>query len=177
MGQTPTYAIPFPELTDTADVPRDMAALAARVDALFVAVNGGLKALTLRAAGNPVNLPGDGVFKPYAAQAIAKAGIYLAIGAADVYVSGGVPSGTAFLNGRITAAGAGVTASSDALLEYCVVGQRRPAITHAIVTVPDAGGGNAPASAAIVYELMTNGGLTASLSPGSFLTCVRVGTP
>lgn len=32
MGATPTYDLPYPELTDTPDVPRDMSALATAVD-------------------------------------------------------------------------------------------------------------------------------------------------
>lgn len=35
MGTTPTYALPYPELTDTADVPRDVKALADKVDGLL----------------------------------------------------------------------------------------------------------------------------------------------
>lgn len=44
MPTTPNYALPYPTLSDTPDVPRDIGALANRVDTVLLAVRDGLRA-------------------------------------------------------------------------------------------------------------------------------------
>lgn len=58
MGATPTYALPYPEITDPADVPTDMAQLAVAVDTALGTVagaGGGSPDLVTALPGSPAN--------------------------------------------------------------------------------------------------------------------------
>lgn len=153
MGLSAIAKLPYPELTDTPDVPRDMSALAARADAL-------LDGIIAHATGTgaALSLPASATDIPGLSIPITKPGTYLMIATIDVaYLNGAVGTFTFVCPGGTSLSTIGTVVGQGAQL------QRLPVVAIGWVVFlesPAGSGGVAAGSLVKVTGTKAAGGAT-----------------